>query len=101
MPPLNAAQSSFDQRLIEMQQMLTQMHALLKQMQSKALKTNDASAMDNVRMWELMLGHMDRSLAQARMTEAERTAMFQRAMVGRRPGAANGATPVQMPARPK
>jgi hypothetical protein len=77
--PQNAG-SSFDTRIAEMESCVTQMHAVLKQMESKtaAAKGPTATA-EEIQMWKLLLGHLDRTLAAARVTELQRSAMYQKA----------------------
>ncbi len=85
------ADASFDGRLREMQDTLNQMHALLRDMETKAstakttpvktAATKSSETMDNIRMWQLLLNHLDMTLAQARMT-AMRRVMSQRSMPG-------------------
>jgi hypothetical protein len=69
-----------------MQDMLTEMHAVLRQMQSKQASGKGQSAADNVHMWELLLGHLDKTFAEARMAAMQRSAMFQRPVGGQNPG---------------
>lgn len=94
----SGAEPSLEVRVQEMQDTVAQMHVLLKEMQAKAGNAKSSTAADNVRMWELLLNHLDASLAQARMTVAMRRAMSQRAMTGQTPsGAPNGAVPASLP----
>lgn len=90
MPAQRRAQSAdpaFEARVEELQETVAQMHALLNQMQSKAGSAKDkAATADNVRMWEILLGHLDRTLAEARAAAMQRTLMYQRAMPGQSPG---------------
>ncbi len=95
-----AAQSSFEARLDAMQDTLTKMHALLKQMQARAAKAKSQAEVENIEMWELMLGHLDKTLAEARVSEMQRAAMFQRSMANRSIGAP-GSVVAPTPAPPK
>jgi hypothetical protein len=57
------------QRMQEMQDTLSKMHELLKDMQAKVASSNPKSQsamMDNVQMWQLILEHLDHNMAQAR-----------------------------------
>lgn len=82
------ADVSFEGRLQDMQNTLTQMHALLQDMQArtrtgqaataksgvaKASAAESAALTDNVRMWELLLNHLDTTMSQARMTAMHRS----------------------------
>jgi len=102
------ADGSFEGRLQDMQNTLTQMHALLQDMQArtragktvvaksgaaKASAAENLALADNVRMWELLLNHLDTTMAQARMTVMRR-AMSQRIMPSPIPTATpNGGAP--------
>ena len=77
------------QRLQEMEATLGSMHALLKEMRDKAASKNskDPVLKDNLRMWELMLAHLDKQLDQLRMAtltredfEARRAALYNQAL---------------------
>lgn len=82
-----SADPAFAARLEDMQDTLTKLHALLKQMQSQAGSSKRQTvAAENIQMWELLLGHLDRTLAQARMTAIQRSVMDQRAPGGQNPG---------------
>ncbi len=78
-----------NERLKAMQDTLTKMHAVLKQMQADAAesKATFPLAQANVDMWELMLGQLDREFDELRVAtlsredlEARRAAMYQQAM---------------------
>ena len=82
------AQATPRQRMQEMENTLTSMHALLKQMQAKAAKNNskDSNARANLQMWELMLTHLDKQFGELRVAtleredmEARRAAMYKQA----------------------
>ncbi len=75
-------------RVQDMQATLTKMHALLKQMETRlaASKSPTEAAKDNVQMWTLMLGDLDRSFEELRSAtqaqrdiEARRAAMYEQA----------------------
>jgi len=88
-------EGAFEGRLQDMQNTLRQMHALLDDMQARmrTLKVAAASAgsakssgadeapimSDNLKMWQLLLDHLDSTMAQARMS-AMRRSMTQRMM---------------------
>lgn len=95
-----SGQASFDERLQDMQETLVKMHALLKQMQSTATAGKDQMVTDNLHMWELLLDHLDRSLMRARVSKAEREAMYQRSTAGRNMGE-DQVPAVPSPAMPK
>jgi Skp family chaperone for outer membrane proteins len=87
---LAAAQTpaAFRQRVAEMQETLTKMHAILKQMETKAASSGakDPTAKSNLQMWQLMLGHLDNQLEQLRLAslqreelEARRAALYRQA----------------------
>lgn len=95
------------QRIADMQQTVDQMHELVKDMRARVAATNPKAhspQMENVQLWEMMLAHLDKTLAQARETTMPRPAMTgsnrtnRRGMMYQRPtalpalpaGAANG-----------
>ncbi len=100
MPSTAAAESSLEARLEAMQDTLTKMHTLLQQMQIRAAKSKSQTDVENFQMWELLLGHLDRTLADARAAEMQRAAMFQRSMPGQ-PIGAPGSAAVPPSAPPK
>jgi hypothetical protein len=62
-----SAEGAREQRLQEMSSLVEQMHTVLNEMQSRAAgaPAEDKNAADNVKMWQLLLAHLDRMLAQA------------------------------------
>ncbi len=86
-----------EQRLQEMEVILAKMHTLLNDMKAKVAagdSKNASSQMDNIELWEMLLGHLDKTLAQARMAAIQRGALAggssgkrRGPMVYRRPGA--------------
>jgi len=82
------ADTSFDGRLQDMQNTLRQMHVLLEDMQNRmrpkaapaktvAAKSEpgqDLILTDNLRMWQLLLNHLDSTMAQARISAIRRGA---------------------------
>ena len=103
-------EGSFEGRLQDMQNTLRQMHALLDDMQARMRTSQVAAAStgsaksradeapimsDNMKMWQLLLDHLDSTMAQARMS-AMRRSMTQRMMSGEpsaRPNPAPSAAP--------
>lgn len=82
------AENSARQRMEEMGNTLSKMHALLKQMQAKtpASATKDPMAKANLEMWGLMLADLDKQYEQVRAAtlaredmEARRAAMYKQA----------------------
>jgi hypothetical protein len=82
------AQNSGRQRMDEMGNTLSKMHALLKQMQAKnsASATKDPTAKTNLEMWGLMLAELDKQYEQMRTAtlaredmESRRAAMYKQA----------------------
>ncbi len=81
------AQMQADQRrLQEMGDTLVKMHGLLKQMQERAASSKSRAATDNLKMWELMIGDLDKSFEAARLAtrarqdlEARRASMYAQA----------------------
>lgn len=82
------AEGAAHQRMEEMGNTLTKMHALLKQMQAKIAATSpkDQAAKANLEMWGLMLGDLDKQYEQLRLAtlaredmEARRAAMYKQA----------------------
>ncbi len=76
------------QRMEDMQDTLTKMHAVLKQMRAKAVKggARDSLTTANLDMWELMLGHLDKQFEELRAStlaredlEARRAALYKQA----------------------
>ena len=76
------------QRVQDLENTLSQMHLVLKQMQDKAAKSKaqDALAKANLDMWTLMVGHLDKELqdlkvavAQREDMEARRAALYKQA----------------------
>lgn len=76
------------QRVQEMENTLSQMHLVLKQMQDKAAKSKgqDALAKANLDLWKLMVGHLDEELQELRVAvaaredmEARRAALYKQA----------------------
>lgn len=76
------------ERVQDMETTLSQMRLVLKQMHAKAAKSNstDPVTKANLDMWELMVGHLDKELAQLRVTlsaredlEARRAALYKQA----------------------
>jgi len=76
------------QRLEDLENTVTQMHTVLKQMQAKAAKSSvkDSVAKANLDMWGLMVGHLDKELQELRIAvaqredmEARRAAMYKQA----------------------
>jgi len=65
------------QRVQDMENTLSQMHLVLKQMQDKAAKSKapDALAKANLDMWELMVGHLDKELQELQVAVAQREDM--------------------------
>lgn len=92
------------QRMQDMESTLNKMHAVLKQMRARAASRKDQATRDNLEMWELMVGQLDKQFDQLRVAtltredlEARRAAMYQQAMAraaAARPGA-RGSTPEQ------
>jgi septal ring factor EnvC (AmiA/AmiB activator) len=81
--------AALHQRVQEMQDTLTKMHALLKEMRSraKASGSKDVAATENLDMWALMLSHLERDFTQLQAAaaarddlEARRAAMYSQAM---------------------
>jgi hypothetical protein len=77
------------QRMQAMQDTLTKMHAVLKEMRAKAASrgSKDQLTKANITMWELMLGQLDKDFEQLSKTtltrediEARRAAMYKQAM---------------------
>ena len=73
------------ERVQEMENTLSQMRLLLKQMHAKS-KATDSLAKTNLDMWELMVGNLDKELQQMRLTlaaredlEARRAALYKQA----------------------
>jgi hypothetical protein len=66
------------QRLQEMEVSLAKMHTLLNDMKAR-MAANDShgtpSQRDNIELWEMMLGHLDKTLAQARLAAVQRGAL--------------------------
>lgn len=62
------------ERVADMDNSISQMRALLKQMQAKAAKSKatDSLTKTNLQMWELMIGHLNKDLQQLRVTLAAR-----------------------------
>ena len=89
------------QRMQEMQDTLSKMHELLKDMQTKVTSSNpknQSAMMDNVQMWQLILEHLDHNMAQARtsmMLRGSETSPGARRNMTRRSG---GARTPAMPA---
>ena len=82
------AQSAMHQRVEEMGNTLTKMHAILKQMQAKAAanSTKDSATKANLEMWALLLSDLDKQYEQLRASsrsredlEARRAAMYKQA----------------------
>jgi len=76
------------QRMEDLESTVNQMHMVLKQMQAKAAKSGvkDSVAKANLDMWGLMVGHLDKELAELRVAvaqredmEARRAAMYKQA----------------------
>lgn len=72
----------------DMENTLSRMRVVLRQMQAKAAKSNatDSLSKANLDMWELMVGHLDKELQQMRVTlaarqdlEARRAALYKQA----------------------
>ena len=62
------------ERVEDMENTLSRMRVVLRQMQAKAAKSNapDSLSKANLDMWELMVGHLDKELQQMRVTLAAR-----------------------------
>jgi len=82
------ASAPLRQRVQDMENTLSQMHLVLKQMQDKAAKSKgqDALATANLDMWKLMVGHLDEELQELRVAvaaredmEARRAALYKQA----------------------
>ncbi|HUD65212.1 MAG TPA: hypothetical protein VMQ17_11565 [Candidatus Sulfotelmatobacter sp.] len=78
------------QHFEDLESTVNQMHAMLKQMQSRAAKsrTKDSFAIANLGMWELMVGHLDKEVQALRAAiaaredmEARRAALYKQADV--------------------
>ncbi len=82
-----SASPALEARLEAMEDTLAKMHALLADMQHKAGGKGQTAAADNLRMWELLLGHLDRTFSEARMS-MQRSLMYQRSMPGQNPESA-------------
>ena len=76
------------ERVEDMENTLSRMGVVLRQMQAKAAKSNatDSLSKANLDMWELMVGHLDKELQQMRVTlaaredlEARRAALYRQA----------------------
>jgi pyruvate/2-oxoglutarate dehydrogenase complex dihydrolipoamide acyltransferase (E2) component len=97
-PARPASMDTFEGRLVDMQNTLRQMHALLEDMQNrlrpnqpapksasaksaaaKSAPADDFILADNLRMWQLLLNHLDATMAQARLS-AMRHSVSQRLM---------------------
>jgi len=66
------------QRLQEMEVSLAKMHTLLNDMKARLAadhSRSSASEKDNIELWEMMLGHLDKTLAQARLAAVQRGAL--------------------------
>ena len=74
--PTSEAMAS--QQIKELEETVGQMKVLLKEMQSKAKASKNQTAIANMRMWELLVGHLDRTLVQTRLLVAERADMTAR-----------------------
>jgi hypothetical protein len=67
--------SMHQQRLQEMEISLGKMHSLLNDMKTRLAadkSANTAAQKDNIQLWEMMLGHLDKTLAQARTAAIQR-----------------------------
>jgi len=74
-PATQRMAAQYQQRLHEMEVSLVKMHALLNDMKTKLSPGTSKGAgaqKDNIELWEMMLGHLDRTLAQARMSALQR-----------------------------
>ncbi len=60
------------QQIKELEDTVSKMQALLRQMQIKARGSKDQATLNNLRMWELLVSHMSETLGQARLVAAER-----------------------------
>lgn len=79
------APATLRERVQDMETTLAKMHAVLKQMRSKAA-SKDPLAKANLDMWELLVGHLDKQLQELRIAmvtredmEARRAAMYKQA----------------------
>jgi multidrug resistance efflux pump len=72
------AEAMASQQMKELEETVSQMQAMLKQMQAKAASSKSRDTQDNLRMWEVLVGHLDHTLAQARLLAAERADMTAR-----------------------
>lgn len=69
--------ATLSQRVQDMESTLAQMHAVLKQMQTKAAKSSakDSLAKANLEMWELLVRHLDKQLQELKLAAAAREDM--------------------------
>jgi len=75
---LQRMEALHQQRLQEMEVSLAKMHTLLNDMKARMAANNSHSTpsqKDNIELWEMMLGHLDKTLAQARLAAVQRGAL--------------------------
>jgi hypothetical protein len=79
---------------------VAKMHALLNDMKAKAAVDAKSSTAqkENIELWEIMLGHLDRTLAQARMAALQRGELPRGS--GKAPGSMMNRQPQGAPAAP-
>ena len=78
----------YQQRLQELEVNVAKMHTLLNDMKAKLAASpskNAAAEQDNIALWEIMLGHLDKTLAQARIAAMQRGAFSGAANKNRAP----------------
>jgi paraquat-inducible protein B len=66
------------QQMKELEDTVNKMQALLKQMQTIAAKSKSRATQDDLRMWELLVGHLNQTLAQDRLLAVEHAEMMAR-----------------------
>lgn len=109
-PMTQRTEALYQQRLQELEVNVARMHTLLDDMKAKlaaGLSKNAAAEKDNIALWEIMLGHLDRTLAQARIATMQRGALNRSAnknrasMVYRQPQTGRPAPGASTPSQPQ
>jgi hypothetical protein len=66
------------QQMQELEATVSKMQALLKEMQTKAVSSKSTATQENLRMWELLVGHLNDTLTRSRLQVAQRAELMAR-----------------------
>jgi hypothetical protein len=75
---LPSADAMVLQQIQELEATVSKMQALLKEMRSKAASSKSTVTQDNLRMWELLVGHLNDTLTLSRVQAAQRAGLMSR-----------------------